>query len=346
MKYLFLALALAVSGCSCETIEPGHVGVIVHLTGDDKGGMEVVSNGRYYPGVNTKIYVFPTYNQQHVWTNNEHEGKINVDERLYFTDKSGLRLGADVGIQFNVPAANVEHLFVTYRQDLDSIRDTVIKMSVRDSLNAVAQDYTAEDIFGEHKTRFFAATLKRVQEQMAPSGIVVSNLYLSGELELPKQIHDTIQAKLAATMQAQQKENEKRTVEAEAAKVVAQATGEAQAAKTRAEGAAAAQVATAEGQAKTNIATAKGEAEALVAAAKGRADALLLEATAQAQANQKLSNSLTPQILELKKLEIQAGVQKAYADKWGGGVPTTILPGQVGGQFLDIRGGMNNATTK
>lgn len=334
MKYLVLALALMVGGCSCETIEPGHVGVIVHLTGDEKGGMEVVSNGRYYPGVNTKIYIFPTYNQQHVWTAAKNEGKNGVDERLYFTDKQGLRLGADVGIQFNVPPANVEHLFVTYRQDLDSIRDTVIKMSVRDSLNATAQNYTAEDIFGEHKSRFFTDTLLRVQKQMESTGIVVSNLYLSGELELPKQISETIQAKLQATMMAQQKDNERKTVEAEAAKEVAKATGEAQAAKTRAEGAAVARVA-----------QARGEADAQVAAAKGRADSLVLEATAQAAANQKLANSLTPQILELKKLEIQAGVQKAYADKWSGGVPTTILPQQSQGMMLDIRG-MQQAATK
>lgn len=72
-----------------------------------------------------------------------------------------------------------------------------------------------------------------------------------------------------------------------------------------------------------------------------RADALVLQATAEATANTKIASSLTGPILELKKLQIQADVQKAYANKWQGGVPTTILPGQVQGQLLDIRGGLH-----
>ena len=62
------------------------------------------------------------------------------------------------------------------------------------------------------------------------------------------------------------------------------------------------------------------------------------QADAEAKSNAKLAQSLTPTIVELRKLEIQAGIQKAYAEKWQGGVPTTILPAQAPGYMLDMRG--------
>jgi regulator of protease activity HflC (stomatin/prohibitin superfamily) len=327
MKTFLAVLVLASSACTCGKVDPGHVGVVVPLSGDDKGKLETTSNGWYFYSFNTNVYEFPVYNQQHNWTASLAEGKHGVDERLYFGDKNGLRLGADIGVQFHVPADKVTLLFKTYRQDLDTIRDSVLKMSVRNALSITAQNYTAEEIFGDKRGEFFAKALDHVKEEMSPNGMEVTNLYLNGELELPEQIKATIQAKLQATMIAQQKENEKRAVEAEAAKTVAAAKGVAEA-----------QVATAEGQAKTDIAKANGEAAALVAAAKGRADARVLEATAEAAANQKIAASLTGPILDLKKLEIAAGVQKAYAAKWTGGVPTTVLPSQANGFLMDMRG--------
>lgn len=326
-RSLIVAMLFMSAGCTWGKIDPGHVGVVVPLSGNDKGTLETASNGWYMYSFNTQVYEFPVYNQQHNWTASKTEGKTDENERLFFGDKNGLRLGADIGIQFHVPAELVTTLFKTYRQDLDHIRDTVLKMSVRNALNMTAQSYTAEDIFGDKRGEFFTKVFNQVKTEMQPNGLEVVSIYLNGELELPEAIRTTIQAKLQATMSAQQKENEKRTVEAEAAKTVAAA-----------EGAAHAQIATAEGQAKTDIAKAEGEAKALVTAARGRADAQVLEATAQAISNQKLASSLTGSILELRKLEIQAEVQKAYASKWQGGVPTTILPAQAGGYMMDMRG--------
>lgn len=305
MKNYIIALALAastLSGCTCGKIEPGHVGVVVPLSGSDKGHLETTQNGWYTYSFNTQVYEFPVYNQNWNWTHAKNEGKEGVDERLYFMDKSGQRVGADVGVQYHVPAEVVTKLFTTYRQDLNHIRDTVLKMTVRNALNMAAQNYSAEDMFGEKRSAFFKDTLALVQKDLEPNGLHVDNLFLNGELELPESLRQTITAKIQATLTTQQKENEKLTVQAEAQK----------------------QIAAAEGAAKAQIAQAEGEA-------KSR----LLRAEAEAKANTVLGQSLLqPGILELRKLEIQAEVQKAYALKWGGQVPTTILPGQAGSPFI------------
>lgn len=338
MRNLLILFTLLVSACTCGKIEPGHVGVVVPLSGDDKGKLETTSNGWYMYGFNTSVYEFPVFNQQHIWTAAKNEGKTGVDERIYFSDRGGLRLGADVGVQFHVPADKVTTLFKTYRQDLDTVRDSVLKMSVRNALNMAAQTYTAEDIFGEKKSEFFQKAFEKVRDEMEPNGIVVTQLYLNGELELPEQIKVTIQAKLQATMTAQQKENEKRTVEAEAAKTVAAAKGAAEAQVATAQGQAQTDIAKAQGEASARVAAAEGSAKARIAQAKGDADARVLEATAEATSNKKIADSLTGSILELKKLQIAADVQKSYAEKWQGGVPTTILPQQASGYMMDMRG--------
>ncbi len=313
---LLAALVLASSACTFGKIEPGHVGVVVPLSGTEKGELKTIQNGWYAYSFNTQVFEFPTYKQNHNWTASKSEGKLNTDERLYFMDKRGQKVGADVGIQYSVPAGNVTKLFTTYRQPLEQVQDTVLKMEVRNALNRAAQQYDAEDMFGDKRAAFFDDALARVQASVGPNGIEVTNLYLNGELELPPAIATTITAQLQGKMTAQQKVNEKLAVEAEAAKTVAQA----------------------EGEAKARTAKAQGEANARVAGAKGEADAILVQAEAQAKANEILNRSLSGSILEVRKLEIQADVQKAYAEKWQGGVPSQILPSQVGGYMMDMRG--------
>lgn len=294
-KILMIALLAVSTACTFGKIDPGHVGVVVPLSGNEKGHLETAPNGWYLYSFNTNVYEFPVYNQNWNWTHAKNEGKEGIDERLYFMDKSGQKVGADVGVQFHVPAEHVTTLFKTYRQDLNHIRDTVLKMTVRNALNMAAQNYSAEDMFGEKRAAFFKEALEIVRKDMGVNGLQVDNLFLNGELELPEQLKQTITAKIQATLLTQQKENEKLTVQAEAAK----------------------QVATAEGEARSKI----------------------LRAESEAKSNEMIGRSLQNSgILELRKLEIQAQVQMAYAQKWQGGVPTTILPNQAGSPFLfDIR---------
>ena len=66
-----------------------------------------------------------------------------------------------------------------------------------------------------------------VKEQTDSIGIVVDKIYLVGDMRLPKQVEDALNAKVQATQEAQQSENQLRKAEAEAKKKVATAEGEA-----------------------------------------------------------------------------------------------------------------------
>lgn len=75
-------------------------------------------------------------------------------------------------------------------------------------------------------------------------------------------------------------------------------------------------------QRENEVRTAEAEALKKVAEAKGTADSILLEARSQAEANRLLSQSITPQIIELKRIE-----------KWDGKYPTVT----GGNAVVDMR---------
>ena len=73
----------------------------------------------------------------------------------------------------------------------------------------------------------------------------------------------------------------------------------------------------AEGEAEEAKIKAEGQAEQARIKAQGTADAQLITATATAEANKKIANSLTPELIELRKIE----AQEIFAKKWNGQEP-------------------------
>jgi regulator of protease activity HflC (stomatin/prohibitin superfamily) len=76
------------------------------------------------------------------------------------------------------------------------------------------------------------------------------------------------------------------------------------------------EVASAEAEGRKSVATAEAEARAAIAAAEGKAKSTLLWAEAEASANKKIADSLTPNFIELRRI-----------DKWNGALPSTMPPG-------------------
>jgi regulator of protease activity HflC (stomatin/prohibitin superfamily) len=74
----------------------------------------------------------------------------------------------------------------------------------------------------------------------------------------------------------------------------------------------------------------RAEGEKVVAQAEAQAKARIAEATAEAEANRILSESITPQLIRLRELEIE----KAKAEKWNGALP--VVSGSGGSMILDV----------
>lgn len=230
MKIRALSAALLLGGMlltGCTRISPGEEGVMVHTMGSDRGVDGPLAQGWYFTGLFTSIYSFPTFTQNYNWT----EGN---SEQITFSDANGLNMVTDIGISYHVDQEKVVPLFLKYRRGIDEITNIYLHNMVRDALIEEASKHPVEYIYGEGRPTVINNVQLAVQKQVAPIGIVVEKIYWIGKLGLPANVEASINAKNAAVQQAQQRENEVKTAEAQAQIEVAKATGEANAILTKA----------------------------------------------------------------------------------------------------------------
>lgn len=232
MKRLFaiLALPLLLALAGCDNVPAGFVGVKVEKYGDDRGvNTTVLTPGRYFNGPNVDVFTFPTFTQTVVWD------KADGDESFTFQTADGMSVNTDMGASFYIPQANAAKVFQKYRKGVDEIKATVLRAWVRDALSTAGAPMMVEDVYGKGKSELQAKVEAEVKKTAAAAGVIVEDVYFMGTMRLPETVLRSVNAKIAATQIAQQKENELRAAEADAAKAVAQAKGEAEATRIRGE---------------------------------------------------------------------------------------------------------------
>lgn len=231
MKQIFitiLALLVIISlVTSCTTVPAGHVGVRVDYTEDDSTGIEVLSSPGYKRDIwGEEVFIFPVFERNYVWSKNANEGNP-VDESVTIQTSEGLTANMDVGISINIDPTHVKQLYVRYRNGVDEIIDGPVRNLTRDALNKYASAIPAERLYSDGKVALMDSVRASLTRQLKPYGIIVNKVYLAGQIRLPESITQAINAKLAATQQAIQRENELREAEASSKIKIVQAEAEA-----------------------------------------------------------------------------------------------------------------------
>jgi regulator of protease activity HflC (stomatin/prohibitin superfamily) len=222
---LVVAVVTLVSTVGCSNVPPGNVGIKVDLWGGDKGVEQtVLPTGLYWIGPSQQLFLYPTFQQNYTWTKDVTEGSP-TDESITFQTVEGLEVNADFGITYQVEPDKVPVLFQTYRRGIAEITDTFIHNMVRDSINRNGSVMPIEAVYGEGKQKLIDDVQKDVSTQLKPLGIDVYKIYLIGKFRLPFVIVQSINAKIASTQMAQQRENEIAQAKAEALKLEAAADG-------------------------------------------------------------------------------------------------------------------------
>jgi len=287
--FLLVLLVFSVFLVRVTRIEAGHVGVEINLAGKQRGASEIpVRTGWvFYSPLSTQIIEFPTYVQTVKWTKDVNEGHP-VNEEMNFNSKEGMEIYVDVSMSYAIEASKVPEFYVKYRvADMEMFTHGILRDVVRNSLNEVASTYVVEDIYGEKKAEFLHKVQAMIEQKMSPVGVSVQQFGFIGAPRVPSVIAAAITAKAQAIQQAERARNELATTQAEAAKKIAEA---------------------------------EGDAKSLVTRAQGEADA-----------NRIRQNSLTPQLLELRRIENA----RAMIDKWNGQLPA-VQNGQAGGMILQL----------
>lgn len=226
-KYLsLLAIPLL---AACSSVPAGHVGIKVYLLGGSKGvDHEVLPVGRYWIGWNEQLYLFPTFQQNYVWSASHTEGHA-VDESITFQTKEGMSINMDLGVSYSLNPDKIAVVFQKYRKGIDEITDIFLRNMVRDAVNEIAAKYSVEEAYALKKAEIMTAVEKTVRDQVGPIGIIIDRLYIVGAMRLPQAVLAALNSKIEATQTAQKVQNEVLMSKAMAEKAIAIARGEAEA---------------------------------------------------------------------------------------------------------------------
>src|ERR1700738_4642035 len=235
---VIVLLLLGVFLLRVTRIEAGHVGVVINLAGQQRGASEIpVRTGWVvYSPLSTQIIEFPTYVQTVKWTKDLSEGHP-INEQMGFNSKEGMEIFVDVSLSYAIEPTKVPDFYVKYRVgDLEMFTHGILRDIVRNSLNEVASTYVVEDIYGEGKAEFLHKVQSMIEQKVAPVGVSVQQFGFIGAPRVPTVIATAITAKAQAIQQAERARHELATTQAEAAKKIAEAEGDAKSLVTRAQG--------------------------------------------------------------------------------------------------------------
>lgn len=289
LTVLLLIFGIGVGCTSCTLVEPGNVGLRISKTGANRGVQDLptVSGYVWCNPLTEQVVEFPTTSQTVIWSN---------AEAVNFSSSDGTSISADVAISYHVEPTRAGRLYTRFRQtDISVLTHGYVRNVVRDAINEVASTMATHDIYGPGKTQLMNRALDLARNGrpgvsgLQRDGFMIDQLSFQGALRLPPNVVDAINRAMQATQDAVAAQNRVSQIEAEA---------------------------------RQRIAEANGRAEALRAETRGQVDAFNMRlaadlaqrrqmAEAEAAANERLSRSITPEILEWHRLR-----------RWNGQLPT------------------------
>jgi len=245
-KYGLLAIPVFIVlffvGCATR-IGPGRVGIKVDLAGSQRGveDLPIRTGWVFYNFLSSTIVEYPTSVQTAKWTKDPNEGSVN-NEEMSFNTKDGLTVYGDLSVSYHLDASKVPAFYVKFRNDdITQFTHGFLRNVARDAINRTGSQYTVQEIMGEKKSELEQNSRLDLQKEVADIGVVIDQFGFIGSPRPPQSVIDAINAKVQAQQIAVQKQNELVQSQADAAKLVAAAEGQAKA-----------QVAVANGEAESN----------------------------------------------------------------------------------------------
>lgn len=227
MKKTINLIAALLLVCCCSTscytrVDAGHEGIKVNLYGDDKGvdGVELVTGAVWYNGFTTAVYEYPTFVQ-------------TVDyEPFSFNSQDGSVFTFDPTIMLAIKSGAAPEVFVKYRKELDEILNVTLVPIIQDAFKEEINARKDNDLISK-QTEFQNAIEARLAEELGKENFVVSKVTTG--IKYPTALVESINAKNKAQQEELRIKNEVLVAEAEVAKKVAIAKGDADALKIQAD---------------------------------------------------------------------------------------------------------------
>jgi regulator of protease activity HflC (stomatin/prohibitin superfamily) len=214
----------------CTTIAPGHVGIMVNKYGSNRGVSDYTTSTGFvaYNPISTSVVEYPTFTQTIQWTASPINGEPG-DESITFTTKEGVKVNVDVSLSYQLLADKTPSFYVKFRNDdINGFTYGYLHNVARNTMNEVGGNYTVEQIMGGDAA-YINAVETGIQDQVKDIGVVISQFGFIGAPRPPANILESINQAQQAKYNAIRTQNELASTQAEVAKQVAAAEGQAKA---------------------------------------------------------------------------------------------------------------------
>jgi len=285
---LVAVVLLVFTFAAWRSIQPGYVGIIF-----DKASHKVTT-GALNPGwafinpFTQAIQQYPVTIQTYPMVQNSTEGPVRGDDSIKIQSNEGQQINLDVVIQYQVEKEKASELYTDWGgAPIDQVEDGVVRQYTRSEVPVVCAKYGWEEITSSKRGEIVEKISGILTEEFERRHLKLISFGVR-EVHLP----DSLQAALNQKIQAQQA-SERQTYLLAQAKV----------------------------QADQDVTKATGEAKGAIARAQGDAQAILTKATAQATANELLSQSLTAPLIQYEGLQQWDGQLPLFT---GGGATPLI----------------------
>ena len=279
-----------------EKVPAGYVGIVYSMNGGVSD--EVLTQGWHIVSPTKNVTLYSVGIEQSYLTSGE-DGDSKNDDSFEVPTSDGKGLKVDLTFTYRYDPERVAQLFTRFKgQSGKEVRNTFIKPNIISWVKEVTAKYPVTEILGEERANLNIAVAQYVKEKFEPYGIIVENTSLIN-IDADEETRKQVQRRVNAIQELELAQTEKKTAQVKADQEKEVALTKAQQDKETA-------IILAEQEKETatiNAEKAKIDAEA-------KAEATRIKASAEAEANRMIAESLTPELIEQKKIE-----------KWSGDVP-------------------------
>ncbi|MCC5916760.1 MAG: prohibitin family protein [Cryomorphaceae bacterium] len=202
---------------------------------------------------------------------------VNMEVVVPLPSREGLTISAEVSILYRLQKSEVPRIFDEIGMRYER---TVLLPVFRSAVADVSSQYYAKDMHSGARAEIEENIRETMMKVLGPKGFIIENVLLK-TIRLPDDLGRAIEEKLRAEQEAQRMEFTKQHEVLEAERLLIAA----------------------EGEQKAKIARAEGSKRVAEIDAEGDANAIKIRAKAQAEANEMISQSLTPTVLRNNQIE-------------------------------------------
>jgi regulator of protease activity HflC (stomatin/prohibitin superfamily) len=271
----FLAIVILILGffTMSEKIEPGYKGVVYSLNGGLKD--KVLGQGLQFVWPWEDVTQYPVSTETVYLTKGHTEGSSDNDS-FNINTYDGKSVNVDVVYSYKMESDMLPHIFTKFRrQTHQEIQASYLKTQIKTVMQEVSTNYSVLGVYAEKRGEVTKEMQKLLTDRLVKDGIIIENFSLS-DVRPDKETLKSLQAIADAQNRQEFLKREQKNKEQEAIN-----------AKIEAEG-------------KKKVAIVNAEANA---------EQTRINAEAQSKANELLTKSLTPAIIQDNWIKRWNGVQ-------------------------------------